>query len=334
MSSGLRQILSELLEGSGLEWGLAPLTDADAAERRQRLERWTEAGFHGTMEWIPKSLAVRADPRVEWPWARSALVVRRGHGLDPAPDLRGERPVVACYARGRDYHRVLEDYLRDLADRLKKRVPGLCTLACVDVMPIPEVDLAVRAGLGFRGRHTLLISRTAGSAANLGVLLLSEDCEPAATIPDLCGTCTACLSACPTGALTSAGLNANLCLSHWNIEDRSTTEGPAARAVRGEVLGCDLCQQACPWNRRHLREVPQPEGWPETWEGWIAAFAPGAGSGPLTKKTPLERVGRAKLRRVLLRALENVDPARAAAARERARSEETHPALLRWLEKR
>ena len=335
MSSRLRQILSELLADVPVTWGLASLEDDQAARSRmERIEEWTDSGRHATMDWLARSREVRADPRREWPWARSALVVRLPHALEPLPEGRSARPRIACYARGRDYHRVLEDLLRKLGAQLKERLPDLRTLTCVDVMPVPEVDLAVRAGLGWRGKHTLLISREAGSAANLGVVLLSEPLqELTETVPDFCGNCTACIDACPPKALLAPGkLDAGLCLSHWNIEDRETSEGPAARAARGEVLGCDICQQVCPWNRRHLAAVPQPEGWPDGWEGWISALRPGGGSGPFTKKTPLERVGRAKLRHVLLRTLMNIDPERAAVQRNLARQDETHPRLRAWLE--
>lgn len=335
MSHALRQILSEELAGCPWEWGLAPFTDQDAAVRRDRLSAWIEDGRHGSLGWLAESLEVRADPRREWPWAQSALVVRRPHGLEPLPEVRGELPRIACYARGRDYHGVLEDFLRDLAARLKERIPGLRTLSCVDVMPIPEVDLAVKAGLGWRGKHTLLLSRHAGSAANLGVLLLSEPVQPTAPMRDFCGSCTACLDICPTQALTGPGqLDSRLCLSHWSIEDRESSEGMAAESARGEVLGCDLCQQACPWNRKHLADVPAPEGWPVHWEDWVRVLGPGAGSGPLSKKTPLERLGRAKLRRNLLRSLENVDLPKARALQRLALEDETHPKLRTWLEGR
>lgn len=343
MSASFRQILSELLADCPWEWGLAPLTDGDAEVRRRKLSEWTAAGYHGSLGWLADSQAVRADPRREWPWAQSALVVRRPHGLEPLPEVRGEVPRIAGYARGRDYHGVLEDFLRDLAAKLKERIPGLRTLSCVDVMPLPEVDLAIKAGLGWRGKHTLLLSRHGGSAANLGVLLLSEGFDPAQpesvepTVPmqDFCGTCTACLDICPTRALVAPGvLDANRCLSHWSIEDRETSEGPAAEAARGEVLGCDLCQQACPWNRKHLTDVPLPEGWPIAWEDWVKILGPGAGSGPITKKTPLERLGRAKLRRNLLRSLENVDLPKARELERLALQDETHPKLVAWLKGR
>jgi epoxyqueuosine reductase len=335
VSAPLRQALSELLADCPWEWGLAPFTDADAQVRGQKLSEWTGKGYHGTLGWLADSQAVRADPRREWPWARSALVVRRPHALEPPPAVRGESPRIACYARGLDYHGALEDFLRALAAQLKELLPGLRTLSCVDVMPIPEVDLAVKAGLGWRGKHTLLLSRHGGSAANLGVLLLSESVEPSPPMQDFCGTCTACLDICPTRALVSPGLlDANLCLSHWSIEDRHTSEGMAAQSARGEVLGCDLCQQACPWNRKHLTDVPTPEGWPVTWEDWIRRLAPGAGSGPLSKKTPLERLGRAKLRHNLLRSLENTAPDAARTLRREALADETHPKLVEWLKSR
>jgi 6-phosphogluconate dehydrogenase len=197
------------------------------------------------------------------------------------------------------------------------------------------VELAVQAGLGWRGKNTLLLDR-AGSAFHLGGLLLSLDgVEAPAAHPDHCGSCTACLDACPTGAFLQPGvLDAGRCLSHWNIEDRETPEGPVAQAARGEIFGCDICQQACPWNRRALTENVPPEGWPRTWEDWVDITRPGGGFQSLFTKTPLRRSGRHKTRKVILRTLWNLDPELARGLAARAVGTETNEGLASWIRER
>lgn len=287
--------------------------------------------MHGGMEWYPASVPVRADPWKEWPWARSVLVVRIPYAL-PRPEPRGERPVVAGYARGVDYHERAGALLRAACGRLEEAFPGLRTRWFCDALPVQEVELAVLAGLGWRGRNGLLIDQRAGSAFHLGGILLSlEGVAAPERRPDRCGSCSACVEACPSRAILPDGVvDASRCLSQWNIESRGTPEGPAAEAVRGEIAGCDICQQACPWNRKVMTESVTPEGWPGSWEEWVELCMPRAGFQGLFRRTPLDRPGRAKILRVLLRALWNADRDRARPLLRAAAFAEDRPAIRGW----
>ena len=332
--SDLRSRFGRILAPFGLEWGLAPFDPSRFEPRAARLEDWFDRGLHGSMEWLRATRHARARPWLERPWAKSFLVLKLPYPL-PSPVPRGHRPEVAGYARGRDYHYRMDGILKRIQSALEAEFAKLRSFRFCDDQHLPEVELAVQAGLGWRGKNTLLLDR-AGSAFHLGGLLLSLDgVEAPAAHPDHCGSCTACLDACPTGAFLQPGvLDAGRCLSHWNIEDRETPEGPVAQAARGEIFGCDICQQACPWNRRALTENVPPEGWPRTWEDWVDITRPGGGFQSLFTKTPLRRSGRHKTRKVILRTLWNLDPELALGLAARAVGTETNEGLASWIRER
>ncbi len=334
MTGSVRERVSRVLEPHALEWGLAPLASLPIADREEKIRAWVADGLHGTMDWLARSIESRIRPDDQWPWARSVLVVKLPYDL-PAAVAPGSRPEVAGYARGRDYHYRLDGLLKAIRSGLEAEFPGLTTFQFCDDQHLPEVELAVLAGLGWRGRNTLLVTRK-GSAFHLGGLLLSLDGVDVPPLhPDHCGSCTACMDACPTGAFLQPGrIDASRCLSHWNIEDRHTTENVAARAARTEVFGCDICQRACPWNRRILTENDLPGRWPASWEEWVDLCRPGGGFQSLFTKTPLRRAGRHKMLRNLLRALWNTDATRAAALARRALETETYPELVEWIRAR
>jgi len=287
------------------------------------------------MEWYPESVAARADPWKEWPWTRSVLAIRWGYDL-PAPSGRDGEPRVAGYARRGDYHVPVAEALRAACALLAQEFPGLSTRWFCDALPVQETLLASLCGLGWKGRNTLLIDRKRGSAFHLGGILLSlEGVDRPSAHPDHCGTCTACLDACPPLAIDPRGfVDASRCLSQWNIEDRATPEGPAAETVRDEIFGCDICQQVCPWNRRALTESVQPDDWPATWEDWVHRCLPRSGFQATFRKTPLDRPGRAKVLRVLLRALWNVDRARAIPLLRATAFAEDRPEIRAWARER
>lgn len=237
-------------------------TRLEPTEHEAEYRAWLERGDQATMEWLGRNLERRFDPRNHFPGATTAIVVAvRYHPLAGEDEPDGDLwPKVAKYARGRDYHRVIERGLRGLAERLLQLVPGAVARWWVDHGPVLERELAARAGLGWVGKHTLLLSRELGSWFLLGELLTDVELEPDQPLVDLCGKCTRCLDACPTGALPEPyRLDARRCISYWTIEHR----GSMPEVVRGElggwVFGCDICQDVCPWNAKRREPADHDE---------------------------------------------------------------------------
>jgi epoxyqueuosine reductase len=233
--------------------GVACLEPSDHGDA---FERWLGRGDHASMEWLERRVEVRRDPRRLLDGARTALCVALHYSplrsqSEPEGDLW---PRVARYARGADYHELMTRRLRALGERIERAFPGSRTRTYVDTGPILERELAQRAGLGRIGKNTNLLHRQ-GSWFLLGELLLTLELEPDQEIADLCGSCTLCLEACPTGALPEPyRLDARRCISHWTIEHRGDLP-VAAREGNGEwVFGCDVCQEVCPWNRKPGRD--------------------------------------------------------------------------------
>ncbi len=243
--------------------GIARLGVAAAVPRhRDHLERWLRLGRHGTMGYMAREPAVRADPRRLLPGARAVLCCAVHH--DPAPERPAgpERVAIARYARGPDYHRVVHRLLRRLAATLDRLAPGHRHRVCVDTAPLLERAHAAAAGIGWIGKSTCLVHPRAGSYFLLGELLTTCPLPPDPPMADHCGTCTRCLDACPTGALVAPyELDARRCISYWTIEHRGPLP-PEAR-LAGWAFGCDLCQEACPFNRfappGHPELAPRPE---------------------------------------------------------------------------
>lgn len=231
------------------------------------LQGWLERGDHADMSYMARRKAERLDPRRLLPGAASVLCVAlQYHPLagdsPPQSDLWSR---VARYARGLDYHQLMQTGLGRLADRVVRAFPQAQTRGYVDTGPVLERELGARAGLGAIGKNTQLLHPLGGSWFLLGELFLTLECAPDGPLADLCGSCTACLEACPTGALPEPyRLDSRRCISYWTIEHR----GMIPRSVRGTladwVFGCDLCQEACPANaqpvaadHRELRLPPE-----------------------------------------------------------------------------
>lgn len=231
--------------------------------RAETLHDWLARGRHGEMAWLARDPENRIDPRRRFPWARTALVVSLIYDLRPeAPprDPSGAPPTarIARYAGGPDYHDVLLPPLRALGDALEPLAGrAVRSRAYVDTGPLLERALGAQAGLGWIGRNTLLIDPELGSYSFLGVLLTDLELASDAPEPDHCGTCRACLDACPTSAFPAPYvLDASRCLSYTTIELRGAIPEPL-RAGQGDwIFGCDVCQDVCPWNTRARRAVP------------------------------------------------------------------------------
>ena len=234
--------------------GIAALGPVETAPA---FERWLAARYDGDMAYLARGAAKRADTRLPVTGARSAIVVALDYG-GRAPD-----GPVARYARGDDYHDVMLERLNDLhawlAADVGHDVPGK---AYVDTGPILERDLARKAGLGWFGKNTNLINPRLGSFFFLGELLLDVALVPDAPFEtDHCGSCRACLDACPTQAFVEPGvLDATRCISYLTIEHRGEIphEFRGAIAAGGHLYGCDLCQSCCPWNVKFARDVKEP----------------------------------------------------------------------------
>lgn len=230
---------------------VAGVARLEPMERGEAYVRWLERGDQADMAWLERRLDARLDPRRILPGAASALCVGMRYwplaGETEAADALWSR--VARYARGEDYHRVMERRLDALGERIAEAFPGTQWRRYVDTGPLLERELAAQAGLGAIGKNTLLLHRQHGSWLLLGELILTLDLVPDAPVADLCGACTACLDACPTGALREPyRLDSNLCISYWTIERRGALPPQAREAVGDWVFGCDVCQEACPWN--------------------------------------------------------------------------------------
>jgi len=234
---------------------VGPISDRDAAAYRA----WLAAGQHGEMHYLAQQVEARLDSRQKWPWARSAIVVALSYYQEdpnansPAPSPASGR--IARYAWGRDYHRVLDVRLRRLEKTLRQHLPEpFEARACCDTAPVLERELAARAGLGWTGKHTLLIHPRHGSWFVLGELITSLDLAVDEPIPDHCGTCRRCIDACPTQAITPWQVDGQRCLSDLTLEHRSAIPAPLQplMAGAGYVAGCDICQEVCPFNRQPL----------------------------------------------------------------------------------
>lgn len=218
-----------------------------------RFEEWLAEGRHGTMEWLARDPARRIDPEEVLPGARSVIVVAKNYYTPVAHDDDPAHGKISRYAWGRDYHRILPKMLKKLHRKIVDEIdPETANRWYVDAGPPMEKAWAVRAGIGWLGKHTNVITRSHGSWVFLGVMFTTLELEPDDPIPDFCGSCTRCIEACPTDAITAPWqLDARRCISYLTIElprDEPIPEEHRDR-MEGWVFGCDICQDVCPWNK-------------------------------------------------------------------------------------
>jgi len=222
---------------------------ASPPEHGDAFRQWVQAGYAGTMGYLERRLGERLDPARVLPGVRSVVCVALNYYQgEPAPDPSWAP--VARYAWGRDYHEVMTPRL----DALGAHVAELCgavSRGYVDTGPVLERDLAARAGLGWVGKNTMLLHPELGSWFLVGVLLTTAALDLDDALPDRCGSCRACLDACPTGAFAAPYvLDARRCISYLTIEHRGTIDPALGRELGPWQFGCDVCQEVCPWNRK------------------------------------------------------------------------------------
>jgi epoxyqueuosine reductase len=240
----------------GLGFDLAGIATLGPASTAPEFERWLERGFAGDMSYLERGREKRRDTRLPYSGARSAIVVALNYGGTQASGS------VARYARGRDYHDVIEKKLRALHRWLESAAGRTISgKPYVDTGPILERDLARRAGLGWFGKNSNLINPNIGSFFFIGALLVDMELQNDAPFEaERCGTCTRCMDACPTDAIVEAGVvDANRCISYLTIENRKEIPGSLRTAVGQLIYGCDICQDVCPWNVRFARDLTERE---------------------------------------------------------------------------
>ncbi|MFY8105083.1 MAG: tRNA epoxyqueuosine(34) reductase QueG [Ramlibacter sp.] len=232
----------------------------DLSSAEPGLLDWLSRGFHGEMAYMAAHGLKRARPAELVPGTVSVLTARMDYLPRGTPEdwqavewdrlARPREGVVSLYARGRDYHKVLRARLQRLADRIATAVGPLGHRVFTDSAPVLEAELAVRSGLGWRGKHTLVLNREAGSMFFLGEIYLDLALPATPPVTDHCGTCSACMDICPTQAIVGPGLlDARRCISYLTIEHAGPIPEDLRPAIGNRIYGCDDCQLACPWNK-------------------------------------------------------------------------------------
>lgn len=229
------------------------VTRPDAVpELVRRLPAWLADGHHGEMAWMQDRADQRADPLTLWPEVRSVVMLGMNYGPETDPlTLLGQRDrgAIAAYAQRRDYHEVLKGKLKELGGYLSAK-GDVRVKVFVDTAPVMEKPLAAAAGLGWQGKHTVLVSRELGNWLLLGAIFTSADLAPDAPELDHCGSCRRCLDICPTDAFPAPyRLDARRCISYLTIEHEGTIPLEFRAAIGNRIFGCDDCLAVCPWNK-------------------------------------------------------------------------------------
>jgi epoxyqueuosine reductase len=264
-ASPTRAELSRLIKQKALELGFAAcgITDTAPVQTHEQYRHWIEQGYNASMRWMARDDAVakRADVRHIVPNARSVICVAMHYRTEAEWDAQAHGKV-ARYARGDDYHDFMTPRLRELLSWIQQQVP--CEgRVYVDTGPVLERDLARRAGLGWVGKNTMLLSRALGSYFMLGEIILDIELETDRPhLEQFCGSCTRCLDACPTDAFVAPYvLDANKCISFHTIENREAAPKELRANFGDWVFGCDICQEVCPWNHKSRAHSDEPELW-------------------------------------------------------------------------
>jgi epoxyqueuosine reductase len=220
-------------------------------ELRQKLEAALARGWHGDMEWLEETAERRSSPTALWDEARSVIMlgVNYGPDRDPLEVLsQKDRGAISVYARNRDYHEVIKGRLKEIAGLIRRRGPEAKVF--VDTAPVMEKPLAEAAGLGWQGKHTVLVSKQFGSWLFLGAIFTSAELPIDAPHEESCGSCTRCLDICPTHAFPAPfQLDARRCLAYLNIEHKEPIPLEFRAAMGNRIYGCDDCLAVCPWNK-------------------------------------------------------------------------------------
>ncbi len=240
-------------EATALGFDLCRITSPEAIPQApDRLREFLDSGFHGTMGWMAETQERRASPKTLWGDVRSIVMFGLNYGPDEDPRTILEQPdkaAISVYARNRDYHDVIKGRLKEIATRFAARA-GEDVKVFVDTAPVMEKPLAAAAGLGWQGKHTNLVSRSFGSWLFLGSMFTTAELCLDEAERDHCGSCRACLEACPTNAFPAPyKLDARRCISYLTIEHKGPIPHEFRPMIGNRIYGCDDCLAACPWNK-------------------------------------------------------------------------------------
>ncbi|MDP5255303.1 MULTISPECIES: tRNA epoxyqueuosine(34) reductase QueG [unclassified Vibrio] len=249
-------LLAEKIKAWGKEFGFQKvgICDVDLREHEGQLQRWLDAGYHGSMDWMARHGMMRARPAELHPGTVRAISVRINY-LPPeaqfAADLKQpQQAYISRYALGRDYHKLVRKQLTKLGKRIEEEVGQYGFRPFVDSAPILERPLAEKAGLGWTGKHSLILDSESGSWFFLGELLVDLPLPVDQPVENQCGQCKACITSCPTDAIIADGvIDARRCISYLTIEYSGVIPEEFRQAIGNRIYGCDDCQLVCPWNR-------------------------------------------------------------------------------------
>jgi epoxyqueuosine reductase len=259
-------------EARSLGFGDIRVSDTDMSQAKPKLREWLDAGRHGDMNYMSQHEHLRGQPALLHEGTIRVLTVRMDYlpdtsdmrsavdwrQLELKKDQQAANAAIALYARGRDYHKILRARLQDLAHRIEEKIGSFGYRVFVDSAPVMEVELAQKSGLGWRGKHTLLLNREAGSMFFLGEIYVDVPFPIDPPVTAHCGECSACLDVCPTQAITAPyQLDARRCISYLTIEHQGPIPEELRPMMGNRVYGCDDCQLVCPWNKfAHISPLP------------------------------------------------------------------------------
>jgi len=244
---------TNVIKTQAMELGFSKVGIARAeslTEEGSRLQEWLAKGYHGTMQWMKRDSEKRADPCLVFPHTKSVVCVAMNYYSPERHSDNPERSKISRYAWGDDYHMIMTERLEELLEFIKSNIPEVKGRFYVDTGPMMDKIWAVRSGIGWMGKHSNVITCEYSSWIFLGEILLDVELDYDEPITDLCGTCTACIDACPTKAIIQPYvIDSNKCISYLTIEHRDALPKNLLPKFHRWVYGCDICQDVCPWNR-------------------------------------------------------------------------------------
>ena len=263
-------------------------TDPFVNEYLDGYRAWLDEGHHGEMDYLQKHLPFKENPERLLPGVRSAIVVIKNYKNTTRRRLTGDLKI-SRYAVGQDYHAVMKERLEKLAGFIQNENPGVRCYSGVDSRPLAERSLALKAGIGFRGKNTMVIKPGLGSYFFIGVVLTTHSFSSDEILNWNCGQCRLCLDACPTGALNEPySLDANRCISYMTIEQKTALAENDLQKTKGWLFGCDICQEACPYNHEGTPLTDWKEFRPEAGVGF-EFFRQVPGEAKIPQDTPIYR---------------------------------------------